>query len=143
MVNASPSIVRYFKVNRDIIQALHSNSEFKVLAGKPKDGSLPSIACVDENGDAEPNNINASSLEKGMSGSFKLLFYVSTAYAKYPSGMSVEVETAKSSLDPNSDYLNEELFAMLYTAQEPNLEWTSHEALKATNPLMWKLTKKL
>lgn len=138
---ASPSIARYFKINRDVIQALHSNSEFKVLAGKPKDGSLPSIAAIDENGDAEPDNINASSLEKGMSGSFKLLFYVSTAYAKYPSGMSVEVETAKTSLSPESDYLNEELFAMLYTAQEPNIEWTSHEALKATNPLMWEVDR--
>lgn len=138
---ASPTIRRYFKINRDVIQALHSNSEFKVLAGKPKDGSLPSIAAIDENGDAEPDNINASSLKLGMSGSFKLLFYVSTAYAKYPSGMSVEVDTAKSSLAPESDYVNEELFAMLYTAQEPNLEWTSIEALKATNPLMWEVDR--
>ncbi|MDQ0999776.1 phage terminase large subunit-like protein [Neobacillus niacini] len=134
---ASPAISRYFKINRDVIQTLHSNSEFKVLAGKPKDGSLPSIAAIDENGDAEVDNPVASSLEKGMSGSFQLLFYVSTAYEKYPSGMSVEVETAKSSLAPESDYLDQRLFAMLYTAQEPNLEWTSHEALKATNPLMW------
>jgi phage terminase large subunit-like protein len=134
---ASPAISRYFKINRDVIQALHSNSEFKVLAGKPKDGSLPSIAAIDENGDAEVDNPVASSLEKGMSGSFQLLFYVSTAYEKYPSGMSVEVETAKSSLAPESDYLDEQLFAMLYTAQEPNLEWTSLEALEATNPLMW------
>ncbi|HFK1735245.1 TPA: terminase TerL endonuclease subunit [Bacillus pacificus] len=141
IVNASPTIKRYFKINRDLIMGLHSNSTFKVLAGKPKDGSLPSIAAIDENGDAEPDNQIASSLEKGMSGSFQLTFYVSTAYAKYPSGMSIEVETAKSSLDPDSKYNDERLFAMLYTAQEPNLLWTSHEALKATNPLMWEINR--
>ncbi|MFC8563880.1 terminase TerL endonuclease subunit [Peribacillus frigoritolerans] len=138
---SSPSIRRYFNINRDRVLALHSNSVFKVLAGKPKDGSLPSIAAIDENGDAEPDNLNASSLKKGMSGSFQLTFYVSTAYAKYPSGMSVEVETAKNSLDPYSNYNDERLFAMLYTAQEPNLEWTSEAALKATNPLMWEVNR--
>lgn len=141
IVDASPTIKRYFKINRDLIMGLHSNSTFKVLSGKPKDGSLPSIAAIDENGDAEPNNQIGSSLEKGMSGSFQLTFYVSTAYAKYPSSMSIEVETAKSSLDPDSKYNDDRLFAMLYTAQEPNIPWTSQEALKATNPLMWEINR--
>lgn len=141
ITGASPSIKRYFKINRDRVIALHSDSEFKVLSGKPKDGSLPSIAAIDENGNSEVDNPVASSLVRGLAGAFQLAFYVSTAYEKYPSGMSVEVETAKSSLDPESKYLDEQLFAMLYTAQEPNLEWTSLEALKATNPLMWEINR--
>lgn len=141
ITDASPTIKRYFKINRDQVLALHSNSTFKVLSGKPKDGSLPSIAAIDENGDADVDNAVASSLVRGLAGSFQLAFYVSTAYEKYPSGMSVEVDTAKSSLAPESNYSDERLFAMLYTAQEPNIEWTSHEALKATNPLMWKINR--
>lgn len=141
ITNASPTIKRYFKINRDRVMALHSNSEFKVLSGKPKDGSLPSIAAIDENGNSDVDNPVANSLVRGLAGSFQLAFYVSTAYEKYPSGMSIEVETAKSSLDPESKYCDETLFAMLYTAQEPNLEWTSLEALKATNPLMWEINR--
>lgn len=141
ITNASPAIKRYFKINRDEVLALHSNTKFKVLSGKPKDGSLPSIAAIDENGDAIAENPVASSLVNGLAGAFKLAFYVSTAYAKYPSGMSVEVEIAKNSLNPDSKYLDEGLFAMLYTAQEPNLDWTSEEALKATNPLMWETNR--
>lgn len=141
ITDASPTIKRYFKINRDQVLALHSNNTFRVLSGKPKDGSLPSIAAIDENGDADVDNAVASSLVRGLAGSFQLAFYVSTAYAKFPSGMSVEVDTAKSSLDPDSKYCDERLFAMLYTAQEPNLEWTSHEALKATNPLMWEINR--
>ncbi|MFJ5751653.1 terminase TerL endonuclease subunit [Peribacillus frigoritolerans] len=141
ITDASPTIKRYFNINRDRVLALHSNSSFKVLAGKPKDGSLPSIAAIDENGDADVDNAVASSLVRGLAGSFQLAFYVSTAYEKYPSGMSVEVDTAKSSLSPESNYSDERLFAMLYTAQEPNLEWTSAEALKATNPLMWEINR--
>lgn len=42
---------------------------------------------------------------------------------------------------PESYYCDEQLFAMLYTAQEPNLDWTSIEALQATNPLMWEVDR--
>ncbi|MGE6205345.1 terminase TerL endonuclease subunit [Guptibacillus hwajinpoensis] len=143
ITDASPTIKRYFRINRDRIVALHSKSKFETLSGKPKDGSLPSIAAIDENGNSNVDNPVANSLVRGLAGSFQLAFYVSTAYEKYPSGMSIEVETAKSSLDPNSSYNDETLFAMLYTAQEPNLEWTSLEALKATNPLMWEINREV
>ncbi|MFS8601547.1 phage terminase family protein [Priestia megaterium] len=141
ITDASPTIKRYFKINRDRIVALHSKSRFETLSGKPKDGSLPSIAAIDENGNSNADNPVANSLVRGLAGSFQLAFYVSTAYEKYPSGMSIEVEMAKSCLDPDSNYSDETLFSMLYTAQEPNLDWTSHEALKATNPLMWEINR--
>lgn len=136
IIKCSPALVKYFKINRDMISCKITESEYVPLAysNDGMDGKLANIFLADEAGALDDYPVEAMRSSQ-ITLINKLGIIISTQYPNDNNVMLDEIDYAKKSLDDLIE--DKRYFSLLYEPNDPLIkEWQTNDlVIYQSNPV--------
>jgi phage terminase large subunit-like protein len=122
------------KPNADGSKRFPDGSRFEPVIGKPGDGASPSCAILDEVHE-HPDDTMYDTMLTGMGARDQpLLLMITTAGSNIAGPCYAQQKELEAVLQ--GSIVNEELFGVIYTVDDPETEWRTEEGLIKANPNM-------
>lgn len=120
-------------IAKESMYILEEGSKFEIVIGNPGDGASPHCFIHDEFHE-QPTFAQYETAKTGtMAREQSLQFIISTAGVDIESPCHELQEDLKKVLDPESPMVNERLFGIVYTVDDPE-KWNTIEAVREANP---------